>query len=69
LLCGLKAATSVDPEDSTVTKGIFMINNVPNNKDVIPCLDISKNNAYGLAACGGIVSLFNMDSSHDYKVS
>ncbi|WJX23479.1 hypothetical protein P8452_12684 [Trifolium repens] len=63
-----KAATSVDPEDSTVTKGIFMINNVPNNKDVIPCLDISKNDAFGLVACGGIVSLFNMDSSHDYKV-
>ncbi|KAK2448610.1 topless-related protein [Trifolium repens] len=63
-----KAATSVDPEDSTLTKGIFMINNVPNNKDAIPCLDISKNNAYGLVACGGIVSLFNMNSSHDYKV-
>ncbi|WJX28285.1 hypothetical protein P8452_17027 [Trifolium repens] len=26
-----KAATSADPEESTLTKGMFMINNVPNN--------------------------------------
>ncbi|XP_045791919.1 topless-related protein 2-like [Trifolium pratense] len=61
-----KATTSVNPEHSTPTKGIFMTNDVPNNKDAIPCLDISNNGTYGLAACGGIVSLFKMVSS--YKV-
>ncbi|CAJ2662297.1 unnamed protein product [Trifolium pratense] len=61
-----KATTSANPEHSTPAEGIFMTNDVQNNNDVIPCLDISKNDAYGLAACGETVSLCNMASS--YKV-
>ncbi|GAU33853.1 hypothetical protein TSUD_393610 [Trifolium subterraneum] len=60
-----KATTSANPEYSP-NKGIFMIKDVRNNMDATPCLDISNNDAFGLAACGGIVSLFNMASS--YKV-
>ncbi|CAJ2662302.1 unnamed protein product [Trifolium pratense] len=61
-----KEMTRAKHEQLTPKKGIFMTNDVPNNKDAIPCLDISNNDSYGLAACGGIVSLFKMVSS--YKV-
>ncbi|CAI8590151.1 unnamed protein product [Vicia faba] len=51
------------PKEYRPSSGLLMTHDVLNNCDsAIPCLDISKNDAYVVAACGGTISLFNLIS-------
>ncbi|XP_050896460.1 topless-related protein 2 [Lathyrus oleraceus] len=51
------------PKEYRPSSGFLLTHDVPNDSDLaIPCIDISRNDAYGVSACGGLISLFNLIS-------
>ncbi|CAN8231897.1 unnamed protein product [Cochlearia groenlandica] len=57
----IKVTTSFAPQHWQPNSGGLMINDVPDNSERnIPCIALSKNDAYVISACGGTVSVFDM---------
>ncbi|XP_027191270.2 topless-related protein 2-like [Cicer arietinum] len=58
-----KATASVVPQHWRPSNGILMTNDVPSDCEMaVPCIALSRNDSYAMAACGGNISLFNMVS-------